>query len=174
MASVQTLSRPHRLGRFGKNTFEKIIIDEVHHGTSKTYRKIIDYFDAKLVGLTATPDRSDREALSQIMDSVAYRYDILDAIRDGWLCNVTMRRIFVDSMDFSKIKTVAGDLQQDELAAILEKEENLHAIAKPAVDCAGDRRTIVFATSVAQAERLAEIIDRYAGRKCAFSTLYLS
>jgi len=149
-------------------TANGFVVHNCHHGTAKTYRRILDYFDAKVVGLTATPDRSDREALNQIMDSVAYRYDINDAIRDGWLCDVVMKRILVDSMDFSKLKTVAGDFAQDELAKLLETEENLHAIAKPTVELAGDRRTIVFASSVAHAERLAEIIDRYKGHRAAF------
>lgn len=167
VASIQSLSRAHRLERFDPSEFSLIIVDEVHHATSKTYRRVLDYFDGKRVGLTATPDRTDKEALGQVMDSVAYRYDILDAIKDGWLCPIVMRRIRVDSMDFSAVHTTAGDLNEGELEKIMLVEENLHAIAKPAVECAGSRKAIVFTTSVAHAERLAEIIDRYAGAKVA-------
>jgi superfamily II DNA or RNA helicase len=163
VASVQTLSRKKRLERWDPSEFGLIIVDECHHATAKTYRRIIDYFDGKVVGLTATGDRADRVSLGQVMDSVAYRYEINDAIRDGWLCEIVMKTIRVGSLDFSKLHTVAGDFNQGELEQLMQLEQNLHAVAKPTVECSGDRKTVVFTTSVAHAERLAEIIDRYAG-----------
>jgi superfamily II DNA or RNA helicase len=155
------------LDRWDPGEFSLIVIDEAHRSIAKTYRKIINYFEGKIIGLTATPDRLDKESLGQVMDSVAYRYEINDAIRDGWLCNITMKTIRVESMDFSKIHTVAGDFNQGELEQLMQLEQNLHAVAKPTVECAGDRKTIVFTTSVAHAERLAEIIDRYAGKQAS-------
>lgn len=168
VASIQTLSRKKRLERFDPDEFDLIVIDEVHHATATTYRRIIDYFNGKILGITATPDRLDKASLGQVVDSVAYRYIINDAISDGWLCNVVTRIVRVSSMDFSGVRIRAGDLDQSELDKIMALEENLHAVAKPTVECAGDRKTIVFTTSVAHAERLAEIIDRYAGKKSAF------
>jgi len=169
VASIQTISRPGRLERFDPGEFDLIVVDEVHHGTAKTYRRVLNYFEgAKILGLTATPDRADKEALGQILDSVAYQYEINDAIGDGWLCPIKMRSVHVESLDFSKVHTVAGDFNQGELDTVMALEENLHAVAAPAVECAGDRKTLVFTTSVHNAQRLAEIIDRYTspGRAC--------
>lgn len=172
VASIQTISRPGRLERFDPDEFGLIVVDEVHHGVSPTYRRVLDYFAvAKILGLTATPDRLDGEALGQVLDSVAYQYEISDAIRDGWLCPIKMRAIQVDGLDFSKVHTVAGDFNQGELDAVMALEQNLHAVAKPAVECAGERKTLIFTTSVSNAERMAEIIDRYTapGRACVVS-----
>jgi superfamily II DNA or RNA helicase len=168
VASIQSLARESRIQRFPKDAFSLIVIDEVHHGTSATYRAVIDYFpDAKLVGLTATPDRLDGEALGQILDSVAYRMELGDAIREGLLAPVRMRVVKVDAIDFSQIRTVAGELHQGDLDAIMAREEALHGVARPTVELTGNRPTIVFTTSIDNAVRLAEIIDRYAGRTAA-------
>lgn len=162
VASIQSLCRPRRMERFARDAFDLIIVDEVHHGTASSYRAVLDYFnEAALVGLTATPDRADGEALGQILDSVAYRYEIDAAIADGWLAPIVTRSVAVDAIDFSSVGTVAGDFNQGQLDEVMAREESLHGVARPAVDLAGDRPTIIFTTSVANAHRLAEIIDRY-------------
>ncbi len=164
IASIQTLCQPRRLERFARDAFGLVVVDEVHHGVAPTYRRVLNHFaDAKLLGLTATPDRADNEALGQILDSVAFQYDLPDAIRDGWLARPVLRSVKVETMDFSQLHTVAGDFNQGELDTLMAREQNLHAVARPAVELSGDRKTIVFTTSVANAHRLAEIIDRYAG-----------
>lgn len=57
-ATVQTMER--NLDNFDRDEFEYIIIDEAHHSTSPTYKKILDYFNPKfLLGMTATPERCD-------------------------------------------------------------------------------------------------------------------
>lgn len=142
-----------------------ILVHNCHHGTADSYGAILDHYKQnlalKVVGCTATPDRADEEALGQIFDSVAFEYELPDAIRDGWLVHPETRQVFVESLDFSKIRTTAGDLNGADLAAVMEQEENLHAIADPLVKLAGDRQTLVFTASVAQAERLAEILNRH-------------
>lgn len=168
IASVQTLSKEKRISRFARDAFSLIVIDEVHHATSPTYRAVIDRFSgAKIVGLTATPDRLDGAALGQVLDSVAYRYELAAAIADGWLAPIKMRTVKVDGVDFSEVRTVAGDFNQGQLDEIMAREESLHGVAKPAVEMAGDRPTIVFTTSIENARLLAEVVDRYAGRKAA-------
>lgn len=171
VASIQSLARDRRLARFSPDEFSLIIVDEVHHGVSPIYRAVLDHFSsAKVVGLTATPDRADGEALGQIIDNVAYRYELPQAIEDGWLSEIRMRSVKVHGVDFSKIKTKrSGDFSDSELDAIMSTEESLHAVAKPTVDLSGDRPTIVFTTSIQNARRLAEIIDRYAGQDVAVS-----
>jgi superfamily II DNA or RNA helicase len=170
VASIQSISRQGRLERFDPNEFDLIVVDEAHHGTARTYRRVLDYFEsAKVLGLTATADRADGEALGQIVDSVAYQYELPDAISDGWLCPVRFSSVTVDGLDFSPIHTVAGDFNKGELDALMASEENLHAVARPTVELAGDRKTLVFTTSVHNAHRLAEIIDRYTTPGAAFA-----
>jgi hypothetical protein len=94
--------------------------------------------DLKTLGVTATPDRHDEEALGQVFDSVAYDYELLDAIHDGWLVPIRQRAVVVDGLDYSSIRTTAGDLNGADLARVMEYEEMLHAVASPALEFRGD------------------------------------
>ena len=154
-----------RMSRFDPNMFGLLIIDEAHHATAATYRRVIDYYrqnpNLKVLGVTATPDRADEEALGQVYDTVAYDYEMLNAIEDGWLVPVQQQLVEVSGLDFSGIRTTAGDLNGADLARVMEEERNLHEIAGPTVEIAGDRRALVFASSVAHAERLCDIFNRH-------------
>jgi len=154
-----------RMTRFDPNEFSLVILDEAHHAPAETYKRVIDYYkqnrNLKILGVSATPDRHDKKAMGQIFSEVAYEYGIEDGINDGWLVPIEQQSVFVSSLDYSEVKTTAGDLNGKDLATVLEFEENLHAIADPTVKLTGDKKTLVFAASVAQAERLAEIINRH-------------
>jgi superfamily II DNA or RNA helicase len=184
IASVQTLntakldehSEPYyRYERFDPFSFNTLMIDEAHHATATTYRRIIEHFtqnpQCKIIGVTATPDRADEEALGQVFESVAFVYEINNAIADGWLVPVNQRLITVQGMDFSGIKTTAGDLNKGELAAVLEEEENIHSVVQPTIDLTkGGQRTLVFTVTVAQAERMCEVFNRYKPGSAQFVT----
>jgi len=154
-----------RMSRFDPFMFGLLIVDEAHHATAATYRRVIDYYRQnpalKVLGVTATPDRADEEALGQVYETVAYDYEIVDAIRDGWLVPVEQQHIVVSGLDFSSVKTTAGDLNGADLAKIMEEERILHEIAGPTIEIVGERRTLVFASSVKHAERLCEILNRH-------------
>lgn len=154
-----------RMGRFKPADFCLLVIDEAHHSTSASYRNLINYFkvnnpDIKILGVTATPDRSDEEALGQIFDSVAFDYEILDAIHDGWL--VPIEQQFVSTtIDWSEIRTTAGDLNGADLAAVMEAEENMQMVAGATIDIIKERPTIIFTASVKQAETVSNILNRH-------------
>lgn len=175
VSTVQTQCAGNNGGRmtsFEPKDFGLVIIDEAHHAPADSYRRVIDYYkqnpDIKILGVTATPDRADEEALGKVFETVAYDYEIIDAIRDGWLVPVDQQMIHVEGLDFSEIRTTAGDLNGGDLADLLEKEKHLHGIADPIVQLAKDRRTVIFAASVAQAEKLAEIINRQKPKSAAW------
>ena len=166
VSSVQTQNAGQRLLKFDPTQFNLVVIDEAHHAPARSYQKIIDYYRLKnpkirILGVTATPDRADKKALGMIFDSVAYEYLIHDAIADGWLVPITQRSVVVNSLDYSGIKTTAGDLNGKQLAAVMEYESNLQGIAVPTIEIVGGRKALVFASSVAHAERLCEIFNRY-------------
>lgn len=154
-----------RMGKFTPEDFGLLIIDEAHHACAGTYKRVIDYYrqnpDLRVLGVTATPDRADEEALGQIFESVAYDYEILDAIHQGWLVPINQQLVSVGELDYSGIRTTAGDLNGADLAKVLEQEKILHGIASPAVEIIGDRHALVFTGSVAQAEALCEIFNRH-------------
>lgn len=165
VTSVQTMSRPSRHARFRPEEFGLIIKDEAHHATAETYLRVLAHFRAnpevKLLGVTATPDRADEEELGKVFETVAFEYGIRDAIKDGWLVPIQQQLVWVDGLDFSACRTTAGDLNQGDLAKIMEMEKALHGVVYPTMEIAGDRKTLVFTASVAQAERGAEIANRH-------------
>jgi superfamily II DNA or RNA helicase len=170
VSTVQTLTSggdgSGRLLKFDPVDFGLLVIDEAHHATSPSYRKVIDYFlngNSKLVviGVTATPDRADEEALGQIFDQVAFNYEILDAIKDGWLVPIEQQMVSVSGLDFSSVRTTAGDLNGADLEKIMIAEKNLHGIASATIDIIGTRRGIGFSSSVNHARMLSEIFNRH-------------
>lgn len=164
VATVQTLARKARRESFDPDAFGLVIVDEAHHAIADTYRGILDYFAAaKVLGVTATPDRSDGEAMGQVFESVAFVYEIRDAIEQGFLVPIRQRAIAVEGLDFSRVRSTAGDLNEGDLEAILMEEQHLHGVARPTIEQAGDRPTIVFSATVAHAHALAEVLCRYAG-----------
>lgn len=161
VASVQTL-KPGRLERWPSGHFELVVVDEAHHAVADSYTRILKHFDtAKVLGVTATPDRGDERAMGQVFEDVAFVYDIGQAIDDDVLCKIRATQVFCDSIDLSGIKTVAGDLSADQLDAVMQTEQAIHEVVRPTLDLSGDRRTLVFTTSVALAHRMAEVFNRY-------------
>lgn len=159
VASVQTLQRT-RLADWNRDHFSLAIIDECHHSPSKSYQNVLAHFSAaRVLGVTATPDRSDRLALGKVFESVAFVYDIADGIKDGYLVPIRGKTIEVDELDLSDVGTVAGDLNQGQLNEKMADSRVLEGVANPTFDEAGDRPTILFTTSVANAHSIAAILN---------------
>ena len=77
VGSVQTLTREKRLMQFDKDYYNTIIVDEAHHVISNSYQNVLNYFDqAKVLGVTATPDRGDMKNLGSYFESLAYEYSL--------------------------------------------------------------------------------------------------
>jgi superfamily II DNA or RNA helicase len=154
-----------RMSKFNPMEFALVVVDEAHHSVGDSYVKVLDYYksnpDIRILGVTATPDRADEEALGQIFQSVAFDYEILDAIQNGWLVNIMQQSVHIAGLDFSSIRTTAGDLNGADLAAVMETEKNLHGVATATVEMLGARRAIAFTVSVNQAEILCEIFNRH-------------
>lgn len=154
-----------RMRRFDPNDFGLLIIDEAHHAASSSYRRIIDHYrqnpNLKVLGVTATPDRTDELALGEIFESVAFDYEIIDAIHGGYLVPIDQQFVTVSDLDFSRVRTIAGDLNGADLAALMEQEKNMQEVAAASIQIIGDKRTIVFTASVKQAETLSNIFNRH-------------
>lgn len=129
-----------RMTRFDPMDFSLLIIDEAHHAVAVSYRKVIDYYrqnpNLKVLGVTATPDRTDEQALGQIFQSVAFDYELVDAISDGFLVPVRQTAIEIDGLDYSSVHTTAGDLNGADLARVLQYEEPLQEMLQAMLECA--------------------------------------
>jgi len=161
VGSVQTL-RGVRLERYAPTAFSLVIVDEAHHTAAQSYRSILERFtSAKVLGVTATPDRADGKALGKIFESVAFTYEMRRAIAEKHLAPLRAKRILVEDMDLSAVKTHHGDFDQGELSKVLNDEHNLLGVVRPLLEQAGDRKTLVFGVDVAHARSLAEVINAH-------------
>jgi superfamily II DNA or RNA helicase len=111
-----------------------------------------------------------KKHLGQICESVAFDYPILQAVNDGWLVPVQQQLIDIQSLDFSHVRTTAGDLNGADLAAVMESERNLYGICDATMKELGNRKAIMFTVSVRQAEMAADILNRYKAGVARFAS----
>lgn len=115
VASVMTLVR-----RLDRHEFDLLIVDECHHGVSQSYDKIFKrYPNARVLGVTATPARTDGRGLDSVFQSLVKGPSIADLIADGYLVE-PLTYGPIHKLDLSGIKTQMGDYDQKQLAAHLD------------------------------------------------------
>lgn len=87
-ATIQTISKEETLRQFDPEAFDYILIDEVHKAGAKSYQKVIDYFRPQfLMGMTATPERTDDFNIYELFDyNIAYEIRLQEALEEDMLC----------------------------------------------------------------------------------------
>ncbi|MEA4927861.1 MAG: DEAD/DEAH box helicase [Candidatus Limiplasma sp.] len=162
VGSVQSLMRPQRLERFPKDYFGTIVVDEAHHVLAEGYRRILDHFDAaKVLGVTATPDRGDMRNLGTVFESLAYEYTLPRAIREKYLCRIEAMTIPL-KLDISGVKMSAGDYALGSLGSALDPY--LEQIAAEMAKVCLNRKTVVFLPLIATSQKMRAILQRYGFR----------
>lgn len=177
-----------RMGKFPHTNFGLLILDEAHRTASRSYLDVIAYYrqnpDLRILGVTATPDRHDEKALGKIFETVADDYELLDAIHDGWLVNILQKCVYIHGLDYSHVKTTAGDLNSSDLSEVMEAEEVSQRVIQASLECmygvpqeslndlpiekwpnylntnGKPKRTLVFTVSVKQAQIMSDIFNR--------------
>jgi superfamily II DNA or RNA helicase len=185
VASVQTLRRPERLRRVQETgRIGLVIVDECHHATAASYRRIMDEFGcfeeitdpmifagAYAVGFTATLQRADSARLSDVWQSVIYRRDILDMIAGytnehddfvpgGYLVNPRGKLVTVDGLSLSEVATSGGDYQLGSLSDALMSADAPDFVANAYMEHAPDKPGVVFTPTVETAHAFAEALSR--------------
>lgn len=162
VGSVQTLQRTARLERFPRDYFGTIIIDEAHHAITDGYRRILDYFSgAKVLGVTATPDRGDMRNLGEVFDSLAFEYKLTDAIKEGYLCKIMAQTIPLQ-LDITSVTMSGGDYAVADLGTALDPYLEQIA-AEMAVRCK-DRKTVVFLPLIRTSQKFRDLLNAHGFR----------
>ena len=157
VGSVQTLQRDKRLNQFPKDYWDVIIVDEAHHILSDGYMKVMEYFDvANVLGVTATPDRSDMRNLGSYFDSLAYEYSLVQAIKEGYLSKIKALTIPLD-LDLSSVAMSAGDFKASDVGTALDPY--LVQIADEMAKYCKDRKTVVFLPLVKTSQKFRDILN---------------
>ena len=157
VASVQTLYQDKRLEAYAKDYFGTIIIDEAHHCMSSTYQKVLEYFsDAKVLGVTATPDRNDKRNLGHFFDSMAYEFGIRRAVDERFLTRPAAQLIPL-RLDISEVTQSNGDFAAGELGSALDPY--LEEIADEMVVRCSGRKVMVFTPLVKTSAKFCDILN---------------
>ena len=159
VGSIQSLQQPKRLESFPPDYWDTIIIDEAHHVLSDGYRRVIDYFSgARLLGVTATPDRGDMRSLSEVFESCAFEYGIDKGVKDGYLCKITAETIPLQ-IDLGDVKQQNGDFAVGDLGDALEPY--LEGIATEMAARCQDRKTVVFLPLIRTSQKFRDILQAH-------------
>ena len=163
-ASVQTLGRKgsDRVQRFTEaQGFDKFVIDEAHHSTSESYQRVLNAVGvlapsskSLLLGVTATSQRSDGIALSDVYDKVAFTYDIRQAIKEGWLVNLRGYRVKTGT-NLSGVSTVAGDFVKSELSLAVNTPDRNKRVVEAWQQYGENRKSVVYCVDIQHAKDMA-------------------
>lgn len=162
VGSVQTLMQEKRLKQFEPGFFSTIVVDEAHHCISDSYQKVLTHFDcAKVLGVTATPDRGDMRNLGAYFDSLAYEYTLPRAIKDGYLVPIKALTLPL-KLDLTGVGIQAGDFRAADVGTALDPY--LHQIAEEMVKHCQDRKTVVFLPLIRTSQKFCAILKEHGFR----------
>ena len=157
VGSVQSMTRESRLSRFKKNYFDVIVVDEAHHCLSDNYQRVLDHFGgARVLGVTATPDRGDMKNLGQYFEHLAYEYTLPRAIKEGYLCPIKAVTIPL-KLDLSGVGVQAGDFKSSDIDTALDPY--LQQIADEMINYCADRKSVVFLPLVKTSQKFRDILN---------------
>jgi ATP-dependent helicase IRC3 len=167
IGSIQTLSRNNckrlrRLLRYG--AFDLVIIDEGHHAGALTYQAVIECLreynpGVRVLGFTATPNRSDGKGLEKVFKEVIFTYTLRQAIEDGYLVDILAEKILTTT-SLDGLHLQRGDFKQSELGDRVNNDERNSTIVKGWIDHASTEQTVVFCANVAHARSVTDLFCR--------------
>ncbi|MGL4949317.1 MAG: DEAD/DEAH box helicase, partial [Anaeroplasmataceae bacterium] len=154
-STVQTLSQ--KLSEFKPEDFDYIIVDECHHSSTNTYKKVFSYFKPKFIlGLTATPDRNDGEDILEMFKNVAHRMDLKTAVEKGELVPIRCIRIKTD-IDLTSVRINGIKYNSQDLESRLFVPERNNLIVDTYNNYVKGKKTVVFCASVNNANDIANL-----------------
>ena len=166
-ASVQTLGKQSHLEQFARRQFDYIVVDEFHHAAAKTYRRLIDYFEAEfLLGLTATPERSDgADLLSLCGEHLVFRCDMHEGISRDLLSPFHYFGV-PDEIDFTNIPWRNGKFDPTSLETAVATTKRAQNALEQWQD-KGQSRTLAFCVSQRHADFMSEYFNERGVRSVA-------
>lgn len=160
-ASKDSLSNPDCLYSFRPDSFDYIVVDEVHHGQAPTYRNVLQYFRPKhfLLGMTATPDRMDRKDIFELFDyNKVFEFTLNEAIENGFLVPYTYYGM-QDNIDYSKIRYNGRKYNVQDLDRYLIIQKRNEEILHEYIQKAKGNKAIGFCCSIKHADRMADFFN---------------
>jgi len=153
VATTQSISR--RLGKWPRGYFGLIIVDEAHRNTlgAMAAQVLLHFGSAKVLGVTATPFRSDRRQLGSFYEKISVEIGLARLIKEGWLSRIVIKSVPLP-VDLSTVRTTAGDYNEGDLGDAIAP--HLRKAAKLIAEHAADRRTVAFLPLIATSKAFVE------------------
>lgn len=152
VASIETIRR--RLAQLPGDMFSLVIVDECHHACSRTWREVLDHFDARVLGVTATPCRADGRGLGEVFSAM------VEGPTAEWLTDngfLAPAKVFAPPIGFdrSQLATRMGDFVQADAEQQLGSRVMLGDAVTHYLQHLEGQTAIAFCCSVAHAEAVA-------------------
>ena len=164
VASVPTLGREHsrRLQALDPEQFYLVVVDEAHHATADTYRRVLEHFGLfapgtarLLVGFTATPRRGDGVGLNAVFQEIVFSRSLPEMVAAGFLAPLAAYRVETD-VDLTRVRTRLGDFVTSQLSEAVNVAERNALVVRVYRERLAGRQTLCFCVDVAHALSLAE------------------
>lgn len=153
-ATVQSISKD--LEKFSPTDFDYLIVDECHHAAANTYQKIFTYFHPKFIlGLTATPERSDGEDMMELFQNVAHKMDLKTAVERGVLVPICCIRVKTN-IDLTDVRINGIKYNSQDLESKLFIPERNQLIVDTYLKYVNGKKTVIFCASVDHAAEIAK------------------
>lgn len=153
VGAVQSIAG--HLEEFAPTEFDYVVIDEAHHATADTYRRIIAYFHPRfLLGLTATPDRADRQDLLELFRECAHRLTLREAVERGELVPIRCVRVRTN-VDLTKVRFNQVQYNRKDIEETIAIPARDRLIVDTYLNHVPGRKAVAFAVNVRHGEDLA-------------------
>ncbi|MBS4058869.1 MAG: DUF3427 domain-containing protein [Bacteroidetes bacterium] len=125
-STIQTVSKSGHLNSFSKNHFDYIIIDETHRSGADSYLRLIDYFQPKfLLGMTATPERTDGNDIFKLFDhNIAYEIRLNRAMEEDMLSSFHyygVTDLYIDNIEIDSATDFNRLISNERIERIIEQ-----------------------------------------------------
>ena len=155
-ATVQSISKD--LEKFSPTDFDYLIVDECHHAAANTYQKIFTYFHPKFIlGLTATPERSDGEDMLELFQNVAHKMDLKTAVERGVLVPIRCVRVKTN-IDLTDVRINGIKYNSQDLESKLFIPERNQLIVDTYLKYVNGKKIVIFCASVDHAAEIAKLL----------------
>lgn len=155
-ATVQSISKD--LEKFSPTDFDYLIVDECHHAAANTYQKIFTYFHPKFIlGLTATPERSDGEDMLELFQNVAHKMDLKTAVERGILVPIRCVRVKTN-IDLTDVRINGIKYNSQDLESKLFIPERNQLIVDTYLRYVNGKKTVIFCASVDHAAEIEKLL----------------
>jgi len=155
-ATVQSISKD--LEKFSPTDFDYLIVDECHHAAANTYQKIFTYFHPKFIlGLTATPERSDGEDMLELFQNVAHKMDLKTAVERGVLVPIRCVRVKTN-IDLTDVRINGIKYNSQDLESKLFIPERNQLIVDTYLKYVNGKKTVIFCASVDHAAEISKLL----------------